>query len=335
MNAPAEDALVDPRQLERCPFPMPIGWFYVDHSENLKVGEVRNVFILDQEWVLFRGEGGKVGMSDPYCPHLGAHLGHGGKVVGDNIRCTFHHWQFDSAGWCRDVPYGERTPPITKIKPILRTLPVIEKWGMIWAWYHPDGTAPLWEMPSIPELESDEYEKPRLGSWPVNTAIQEIAENGVDFAHLRFLHGNPEIPHAEWRFEDHNYYADMNHGYLVTHQSGPGLVVARFTTQGITSTMISYTQPITREKSMMRMSFTHKKYADGSPEHKVAKHLVDHMIGDAEGEQSAGFESVDFVVWNHKKYRAKPLLCDGDGPITQYRAWFRQFYPEGTDFSKI
>src|SRR5688572_2727124 len=75
--------LLESKSLSRCPFPIPVGWFFVDYSENLKVGEVRNVEIFDQEWVLFRGESGKVGMTDPYCAHLGAHMGHGGRVCGD------------------------------------------------------------------------------------------------------------------------------------------------------------------------------------------------------------------------------------------------------------
>jgi len=32
------------------------------------------------------------------------------------------------------------------------------------------------------------------------------------------------------------------------------------------------------------------------------------------------------IVWDNKKYRPKPLLCDGDGPILAWRKYFRQFY---------
>ena len=49
-------------------------------------------------------------------------------------------------------------------------------------------------------------------------------------------------------------------------------------------------------------------------------------IGAAEGEDSAGFESVDLPIWDNKKYRPQPLLCDGDGPILMWRKWFSQFY---------
>lgn len=331
MSAIKLQLLLDTKKLERCPFPIPTGWFFVDYSDKLEVGEVRNISMLDQEWVLFRGENGTVGMTDPYCPHLGAHLGHGGKVVGDHLRCPFHHWEYDAEGWCKQIPYAKTTPPMIKRAPILRTLPVVEKYGLIWCWYHPAAEAPAWELPEIPDLTDPDYVPPHRGAWPVNTAIQELAENGVDFAHLKFLHGAPEIPHAEYSFDAHNYYVDMNHGYNVGHQCGPGLAIFRFSHEGVTATMVSYSVPITRDKTMMNMSFTHKRYPEGSKEAMIAQHLVKHMVGSADGEQSAGFESVDMVIWNNKKYRPRPLLCDGDGPIYQYRSWFKQFYPDLVD----
>ena len=31
-------------------------------------------------------------------------------------------------------------------------------------------------------------------------------------------------------------------------------------------------------------------------------------------------------IWENKLYRERPGLCDGDGPIMQYRRWASQFY---------
>jgi len=327
MGAINLSVLLESQELERCPFPIPSGWFFVDYSENLKAGDVRNVDLFGQEWVLFRTESGKVGMSDPYCPHLGAHLGHGGKVCGEHLRCPFHHWEYDTEGWCKNIPYGKITPPIIKKQAILRTLPMQERYGLIWAWYHPACEAPSWDLPAIPAMEDEGWTGDRRGTWTASTAIQEIAENGVDFAHLKFLHGAAGIPPAEVNFDKHIIDINMAGGYIVGRGYGPGLNVFEFTQEGASATMISYTQPVTAEKSQMNMSFRHRAYAEGSKELVVAKKIVDHMIGSADGEESAGFESVDFIVWNNKKYRPNPLLCDGDGPILQYRKWFKQFYP--------
>jgi len=321
--------LLESQTLERAPFPIPVGWYHVDFSENLKPGELRNITLFDQEWVLFRGEGGTPGMSDPYCPHLGAHMGHGGKVCGEHLRCPFHHWEYDAGGNCKSIPYAKIMPPITKKGPILRTLPMVEKYGMLWAWFHPACEPPTWELPNIPEMEDPTgYAGSRRGTWTAHTCIQEIAENGVDTAHLKFLHGSPIIPPVDATFDGHRMKLDIGKGYIVGDIYGPGLNVMRFNQGGITATMISYSVPVTRDKTQMNMSFRHVDYPEGSVELATSKKVIDHMIGAAEGEESAGFESVDFIVWNNNKYRPNPLLCDGAGPLLQFRKWFGQFYPE-------
>lgn len=329
MAATNLDQLLSSRNLERHPFPVPTGWFFVDYSDTLKAGELRNVALFDQEWVLFRSGSGVPGMADPYCPHLGAHIGNGGKVCGEHLQCPFHHWEYDEKGFCKKIPYAKITPPIVKKGPILRTLPTLDKYGMIWAWYHPSCGEPAWELPYIPEIEDAEgYVGSRRGSWEANTFLQEIAENGVDVAHLKFLHGAPIIPPVEASFDGHCMKLDIGQGYIVGDIYGPGLQIMHFKQNGADATMISYTQPITAGRSQMNMSFRHPAYAEGSEQFKMAEHMVDHMIGSAAGEDSAGFEAVDFMVWNHKKYRPQPLLCDGDGPILRFRQWFRQFYTE-------
>jgi 3-ketosteroid 9alpha-monooxygenase subunit A len=328
--------LLESQSLERCPFPIPVGWYFIDYADTLKAGEMRNVFVFDQEWVLFRTESGKPGMTDPYCPHLGAHIGHGGKVCGEHIRCPFHHWEYDTAGWCKSIPYAKLMPPIVKKQAILRALPMVEKYGMMWAWYHPQCEAPSFELPYIPEIEdATGYTGSRRGSWTADTCIQEIAENGPDVAHLKFLHGAPIIPPVQTTYEGPIMKIDIGQGYIQGTSYGPGLNVMRFNQHGITATMISYSVPVSKEKTQMNMSFRHVDYAEGTPELAASKKVIDHMIGAAEGEESAGFESVDFIVWNNKKYRPNPLLCDGDGPVLQFRKWFKQFYPGHENSTKI
>ena len=75
-------------------FPMPsfpVGWFQVAYSEDLDVGAVVPLHYFGQHLVLFRGED-QLGLLDAYCPHLGAHLGHGGRE-GNSVVCPFHAWK--------------------------------------------------------------------------------------------------------------------------------------------------------------------------------------------------------------------------------------------------
>ena len=75
---------------------------------------------------LWRDEAGELHVQDAFCPHLGAHLGHGGTVEGCEIVCPFHGWRFDAEGANTDIPYSERTNK----KGTLRTYPVVERNGL-------------------------------------------------------------------------------------------------------------------------------------------------------------------------------------------------------------
>jgi 3-ketosteroid 9alpha-monooxygenase subunit A len=323
----ASPVRVNGKIVDRTPLPVAFSWYFVSYSEDLKPGDVKVVQYFDQEWVLFRTEGGEPGMVEPYCPHLGAHLGHGGKVEGENLLCPFHNWGYDPQGWCKHIPYAKVMPPACKKAPILKALPMCEKNGIVWAWYHPHNTAPQWEIPEIPELHDPDFIKPARGAWPVNTFIQELGENGVDFAHLKYLHHSPIMPTGHSRPDGIYWYVDIQNGYIKAQHVGPGLQILYFTKGDVVTTMISYPSPITRGSTMMRMGFTHRKYAEGTPQAKVAAAMLQEQVGQGE-EEVAGFESVDMIVWNNKVYRANPLLCDGDGAILNWRKWYSQFYVE-------
>lgn len=58
---------------------------------------------------MFRGQDGEAYVVDAYCPHLGANLAVGGRVVGNCIECPFHGWQFrGNDGKCVKIPYAEK-----------------------------------------------------------------------------------------------------------------------------------------------------------------------------------------------------------------------------------
>lgn len=88
----------------------PRGWFVIGISNELAPGDVRPIKYFGREMVLYRSESGKAVVHDAFCPHLGAHLGHGGRVVGESIVCPFHAWRFDESGKCVEVPYAKRIP---------------------------------------------------------------------------------------------------------------------------------------------------------------------------------------------------------------------------------
>ena len=183
------------------PFPIPSGWFRVGFSEELSPGDVKPVRYFGEELVLVAAESGAIRLFGAYCPHLGAHLGHGGRVAGETLRCPFHAWRFGMDGACVEVPYAQKIPPRAR----LRSYSTEVRNGIVWAWHHPEGEAPGWEVPEVPELGDGAWSAPVHHQWQIRTRNQEIAENTSDPAHFGAVHGFGESPVPEITFDGPRY----------------------------------------------------------------------------------------------------------------------------------
>lgn len=95
---------ISKKKLGRTLPPYPNGWYIASKSKDLASGEVKSIEISGQNLVLFRTSKGEAMALHAYCPHMGANLGEGGKVVNDScIQCPFHGWLFDGkTGQCVD-----------------------------------------------------------------------------------------------------------------------------------------------------------------------------------------------------------------------------------------
>jgi nitrite reductase/ring-hydroxylating ferredoxin subunit len=105
---------------------MPAGWFAVAETTDLGIGESKAAYYFGTHLALWRDETGEAHVMDAFCPHLGAHLGHGGTVDGCEIVCPFHGWKYDTDGRNTEIPYSERTNG----KATIRTFPVLERNGL-------------------------------------------------------------------------------------------------------------------------------------------------------------------------------------------------------------
>src|ERR1700757_2047687 len=81
------------------------GWFMVGWSPEFPVGEVRPLHYFGEDLVAYRDEFGELHVLEAHCKHLGAHIGHGGSVVGDCVQCPFHGWRWGPDGTNRYIPY--------------------------------------------------------------------------------------------------------------------------------------------------------------------------------------------------------------------------------------
>jgi 3-ketosteroid 9alpha-monooxygenase subunit A len=307
----------------RFPFPRyPNGWFQVAYSDELAPGAVVPVQYFGRELVLFRTEAGEAHVMDAHCPHMGAHLGHGGQVVGDCLRCPFHSWEFDGSGACLKVPYAEKIPPRAR----LRAWPVCERNGLIMIWHHADDTPPQFEVPLVEEFGSPEWTAYEKRRWKIRSHNQEMAENAVDCAHFFYVHGTAEMPTARAEVNGHILHvlsqtkmttpAGKVGGSVESISHGFGFATTRF--RGIVETLlVASVTPIDDEYVDTRFSFTIRKL----PHKDVTKTVGRAFI--AEIERQLG---QDIPIWENKRYVTPPLLCDGDGPIGLFRKWAKQFY---------
>lgn len=326
----------------RIPLPMPIGWYCVAFSDELAVGEVKNVHYFARDMVMFRTESGDVGLSDPICPHLGAHLGHGGEVVGESIRCPFHHWQYNTQGVITDIPYAKRIPPKVDGKPCLKTYPVCERNNVIWAWYHPDDVAPDYEVLEIPECSDPAWSSEQRFSWRFDSHPQEIAENGVDVAHFRFVHQMDAVPLGETKYEGHIRRSLVKGPRTVINEAGEKEVL-EYSVEVVQngagqkwtrmSGLVSYllqvlVTPIDRDQVDVRFAYIHERFPEGSFKAKAMQEAIANTNG------QRGLEG-DIPIWHNKHHLRSPILCDGDGPIMQFRKYFSQFYPDGNSYPEL
>ena len=63
----------------RFPFPIPYGWFTVGRVDELPAEPVSSHELFGRQLVLWQ-DGGERHLVDATCPHLGAHLGVGGRI---------------------------------------------------------------------------------------------------------------------------------------------------------------------------------------------------------------------------------------------------------------
>ena len=193
----------------------PNGWFAVAWSRDLHVGDVQPLHYFGEELVLFRTRSGQARVLDPFCPHLGAHLGHGGRVMGETIRCPFHGWQYDGA-------VGR-----VRAHPLLRAHPAEgarARVGRAGAERHGLRLVPQRGQAAGVGLPGDAGDRaPGLDASRARSSscshahVQDTHENNNDPVHFQFVHGMVETPPGEISYSEGGaHYRMVNTSEQVT-----------------------------------------------------------------------------------------------------------------------
>ena len=211
----------------------PYGWYPVSLSSEIAVGQVIGVDVCDARLAIFRGEDGLARATSAFCKHMGSDLSVG-DVVGNEVRCAFHHWTYDGDGVCTKIPSGDRIPAAARLTPF-RTE---DKWGIIWVYWGLGD--PIYPLPAFEEWNENEWTY-RAGKmpWPDGMPIEPfvLSANGFDFQHFRVVHGLDLDPEIEWN----QYSARWRHS-LPQETLGVGEVYTDFHYFGMNSMVVRSTR---------------------------------------------------------------------------------------------
>ncbi|HEY3118674.1 MAG TPA: Rieske 2Fe-2S domain-containing protein, partial [Chloroflexota bacterium] len=196
-------------------------WQPVAMAEHLPAGRTKPIRILGDDLTLYRGESGSAHLLAFRCAHRGTQLSTG-WVEGDDLRCFYHGWKYDSSGQCIEQP-AEPEPFCQKVR--IQSYPTYEYLRVIFA-YLGEG-----EPPPVPRFQLFEEEgdlRARNYIQPCNFFNQ--MENTTDPGHTKFVHrwphyaeygltGIPSITaeEREWGLSTHITWPDWPPEEIDTH----------------------------------------------------------------------------------------------------------------------
>ena len=317
--------------------PMPFGWFALCYSDELAVGEVKPLHYFERELALWRGEDGMARLLDAYCPHLGAHMGYGGKVerqppamppallaVGTGTAAAV--WQSPTR-----KPYP---PSHEKARPANAAYPnVREANGFVWAWWAPPtASAPSYEVaefrggrpPGLDRLRKTRVDRarPHADSSRRTVPTAPISSTSTAVA---------DYPDYDIRFDGHRRTAEvrvrMGHAPKGTgrrhHRLRRGRQPAspgRASRACARRLLVTGVTPVARDVTHSALRLHPAQGRPGRPETAAWRKAMikRHLQAARPGRRWCGGPA--------RNTSRQPPLCAGDGPINDFRNFFRQFY---------
>ncbi|WP_447035396.1 Rieske 2Fe-2S domain-containing protein [Streptomyces sp. DSM 118878] len=314
----------------------PNGWFPVACSDEVPTGRVFTGRLAGEDVVVYRTGGGLLRATRPYCPHLGAHLGHGGLVAGEDIVCPFHHFAFGPSGDCVRTPYGKPPPRAS-----LALIPTFEANGLIFAWRHAGGAPPTWEPVRLP---TDGFTKPTAFQIASAGNPEDLVENLVDTGHFGPVHNTavnlvstvPDGPYmrvsvdltgvGELGFFKERYlhrlrFLEELRGSAEFTCSGVGLVSSVVSVPAFDLQLAQAAALTPEEPGRVRLRLTTSARI-GSRAGAALAPALSHLVSLVTKRQV----KQDYLIWENRRPTALPKIAAGDGPIMLMRRWAQQFW---------
>lgn len=322
----------------------PTGWFQVGWSDELAPGQVTSLTYFGQDIVVWRGQSGELHACDAYCLHLGGHLGVQGTVVGEEIKCPWHGWQWDGEGSNTLIPFSSQ-----KCKPNLRLrMWTVQDWyGCIMVWHDLADRPPLWPLDTIDDLEGDEF-LPMLPSCRVVHRIrahpQLPLENSCDVFHVAFVHGGDAAEPVNMVFDEYCCYEDLaitygggkNGSWLTPDGEARAIIKARM--WGIGNTWLRFPSELMPGVQLTNVTPVDDTYSDYYFAMSTRR-SSDNLEAEEPGPLERRFVDLqmkvieqDFFTWENMKVLHQPNFAVEEAKFyATLRRWCARFYPDPND----
>jgi len=303
--------------------PFPSGWFVIAFSHELPKGVILSKTFMNQELVIFRTNDGIVAALDAYCPHLGAHLGFGGKIIDNCIQCPFHHLKFGTDGQCTDAKHIKA-----------KTWQVEERDGNILI-YHGDPA----KKHDLLNLSENGYKSHKTFFKKLKAQPQDLTENFFDVSHfvpvhkldsISLLHLSVSDDLFSIGYEVRSKFSLFGRKFgnqqistmkLQSFSIGYSLVTSYFPLFDIEISLLNSSYPIDNQNIEMRVHI----FIKNKP-HKLLVKLILPLFLFIFCRNTVRVINEDVPIWEHKKYLSHPKLILADKAIAAFRKWTRRFY---------
>ena len=160
-------------------------WYMAGWASELEPGSLLARTICDDPIVLYRDATGQVAALEDRCCHRHYPLSAAGEVIGANLQCGYHGFQYDGSGRCVKIPSQAQIPENARV----RSYPLIERHRCLWIWMGDPSRADAAQIPELGFLDDPAWGW-RGTLYPVKGSYKFVIENLLDLTHLTFVHAS-------------------------------------------------------------------------------------------------------------------------------------------------
>ena len=293
------------------------GWYAVALGSEVEAERPFGTQFMDERVVIYRDSRGAPVVLGARCPHLGADLSVG-DVIGDDVRCAYHHFRFGPDGGCTGIPSEGPIPSAARVA----SWPAAERFGLIWAW-HGD-TEPLFEPPEVPEYHEEQLEMRARRTHVFEVAPWLSIGNTFDLMHLRHVHDldfdlEPEDIRytGKYHIECEIPFRSKEMGNFEQRILTTGTNVVSFLTVTDETTVGLFTSTPVGDRAQ---TF----YTSGVPREAAADAATLARMLDEQEAFGDGLLADDFRTLTGLRFQAGTLV-EGDRALVQYMQWVETF----------